>query len=1084
MRYENFQKSVIFRERRLVFQQRRPKGGGEGIPEGEGGKLKGKFQPASLEDTSRVVDKVNAYLDGLKELNPKLKKLKAEFANLGKKLKKLQEARKIQRRFRKKRIEGLSQTTLTKLTDLIKKAKGEIPKNIMYSLLIEEAMALPKKGKKVGPKPPLKKVAKKSASPPPPPAPRPKPAPKPASRRPAVVARKPGAVLKKAARKPKGKQEKAKKPTTPTGRAPELRTRPLSPAEQKKYDGFLKSAGAELKKRNPNFKKFIQNYLKAYKLQNKPSIAYNIARAYNKLGNKQHALKYYKLSLKKFNGIHIPEKHLRWVRKKVKRLRAELGSKDLKLKKVKLPPERKGAKEAKGKKEKRETVVDKERNAVDNLFKLARGEKPKAADLKAFLSKLGNFDLNNPKSGFKEIKRKVYGTPVRITIARSSDGQIFKIEMHVGEDPDGYSVNLLGANKKSTTLHLTSEGEVVYSANEINKFKFNKKRIEKANEAAEKAEKTPSTFKGKISASLKLIQSGNSNDFYTKHKRNLGRAVANLDLSYSKDKKVVQLPGGFSVVSQRVGGSERLMFFKNAKLICYGINKRLHFAKKIPMGKHISNEKISQDRRYAEIISCTTTLEQSVSKMDIYKGKLKFTPNGLRNFKTALWRYARFVNLRSSIVKKALKEGNGSFEEKLKSSGIRLIYTPLDPLTKHAQFQIITTKWVVHYDTRRPHEIGLSIPGRPGEPKKVSKVSELTFSKAEIKKLRGKEEQEQYKKKVEAEKARARAAKLALIKGAQTNTFKKHCGVTNEDPNKYSFKVDFKGNSREKRRLNKRTKIHDLFQLTVLKNKNKVMIIEITDKEGNIHKGMYYPGQKTVYKLVGGRQTNDRIKFGNGNKISVTALRKPTRKDYDAINKDIPEYQEMKKLYPARIKFYKKFNKLGGKITNLDLTKLPKVKDYFSQKILIKTRTGSLLNWTKENMKKRMPKDNLAILKAEIAVIKEGIQRVQARKKTAETTRKVEKATFERRFSEVKVLAGRFNKKKPKPKLNLTDLQTLIKKTKIIPTDYNPNDIAKLNANNISENWTKAKIKKRNISIKISNQILQEEIKVLKAALT
>lgn len=189
-----------------------------------------------------------------------------------------------------------------------------------------------------------------------------------------------------------------------------------------------------------------------------------------------------------------------------------------------------------------------------------------------------------------------------------------------------------------------------------------------------------------------------------------------------------------------------------------------------------------------------------------------------------------------------------------------------------------------------------------------------------------------------------------------------------------SFTVQAEKNDKKGLSLINNTPIHKLLALD--KSKTEVVMLTIKGAKGKPdRKAMYYPGQKTAYEVDSkGKQTNNRVKFYNGDTISLD-FKKPEAKDYANLNRDkkvhSPERIEGFRAFKELKESVQKFEKLKGTLKDLNLKPLEKYKSasYDPKKIL----TGE--NWTRDKVAKLGYKKATEIVKMETSVIDKGIDK-------------------------------------------------------------------------------------------------------------
>ncbi len=313
--------------------------------------------------------------------------------------------------------------------------------------------------------------------------------------------------------------------------------------------------------------------------------------------------------------------------------------------------------------------------------------------------------------------------------------------------------------------------------------------------------------------------------------------------------KYFKLPGGYSIAlykwKKNADSKPNAMIYKDNKLISYMVNDEI----RSPVG----NEKIDATRSYAEMVKCFHLLPQTFyvedGKMYIKQAKVedfhKILGDITKYCKKADWK----VNIHGCSI--AYKNSERKLTIKPENTDFKFSITP-----PSSQMNVDKGKAgeFVLYETNEQKE----------QRAKRLKQKEKT-----------KKETREYKtyRKIEIRRGRAKM-KSRIDEGK----YKKIIETDINKSNPYEFRV--KAPDKKAEKLIKTTSIDKLLGLKKCKD---VVLVEIRDSEGNLRKGMFYPGQKTCYELKDGKQTTERLKFGKGDTVRL-AFAKPNKEHYGMIH--------------------------------------------------------------------------------------------------------------------------------------------------------------------------------------------------------
>jgi len=422
--------------------------------------------------------------------------------------------------------------------------------------------------------------------------------------------------------------------------------------------------------------------------------------------------------------------------------------------------------------------------------------------------------------------------------------------------------------------------------------------------------------------------------------------------------------------------------FKDGKTICFmqdtGNGKsELMYAREL--GR---NERPPYNRRMVELMKYNVMLPKALAQVTNHpktKNIIFSTPSALNDFKTALIGMAKM----SKFDNKPGWDWEAMY-------GGKTVQFDRKGTSMDGKFRIQVGNNVMYFDTTMPNHIGLEQAGENGKKEVLYRSdSDFLFTPKEQKQndkrqamLKTRRAKEQEKKRQEeargkAEKARAQKEAKRMLRGRVNKLinpkFKNLVKASEDDPKSFTVKAGEK----DKKGLNliNNTPIHKLLALE--KSKTEVILITIKGAPGKPpRKAMYYPGQKTAYEVNSkGKQTNNRIKFYNGDTISLN-FKEPEANDYANLNMDKDKNRvfpveriEASKLFTQLKENVMRFKEKGGKLSDLNLKPLRKyIKEGYNPKIIL---TGK--NWAEFSVKKLGYKKAMEILKTELTVIKAGL---------------------------------------------------------------------------------------------------------------
>jgi hypothetical protein len=563
--------------------------------------------------------------------------------------------------------------------------------------------------------------------------------------------------------------------------------------------------------------------------------------------------------------------------------------------------------------------------AKDALNLLNPQEKKELTSLKStlpqFLNQIKKYDLT-------QFTVDINGTKVKFNIARSKDGKFFRIHFKA-ENTEGYESNIVSKTESPWNdeglMFLDSKGKRTTKLPQNTKFNYDKIRYNIQNPEDPKD-------KGVIAKKITEILKKGPQAF-VRHRELLKSLAQQFNLENLKvdEKRIIHLPNGITIVGYGVKeGSPRpnIMIYKGTKPICYRIGKRFYYANKI-----LSPDHASYGRRMAELMIGDNMLENAFDgiKYSPEKGRFLFTPKALADFKAALNQLYKFT---APSVRKKGWGGifKGGVEVRLMASG---------------EFRVKFPEGVIYYSPSTPDLIGFfeEIPGQGKGITYYRESKDLLLSRKDYEELRKEKEAKAKPKaerksrpneRTEAQKARElqqeirtqrtqREKKEAqdLYKGLLNNKYKSIARYTKDNV----IQIDT-GNDYRKRNLIMKTKIHELLDLE--KVADRVLDITINGDNGKpVRKARYYPGQKTAYLLDrAGKQTNNRVKFYPGDRITLD-FKPATKELFDKRNnhrKQETNFQDIEnlRLLNKISSLIEKFKEFGGKVQDLDLSKLKK----------------------------------------------------------------------------------------------------------------------------------------------------------------
>jgi len=699
---------------------------------------------------------------------------------------------------------------------------------------------------------------------------------------------------------------------------------------------------------------------------------------------------------------------------------------------------------------------------LNALVDLAKGEKkPDADHMKALIKTMQDLKAYEVKDFQKN--GKINDSNVKCTMARADKGGFTKVDLYAFNDSKGYTPNVLGKEKDGKnitekTFYFDGNGNIVQKENLPKDVKFDEG---KAQEKKYKFEINENSDQGKLAKALEKA--------FETAPRNFEANADNITELLNKiPQGVSQLPGGFNVLNRKGPNdkSPNPIIFKNGKALCYMLDNKLQ--------KATSTYKEFYKDRYAETMAATTALDIALKDVKGSRAKtdLIISPKAAETIKASLINCAKYIA--DSCGPKftfALPDTKGliSFERKGDTDGFFIVningnvfaFDTTKPNTVLTPNAVDKNKWV----SRDFSALAL----KPNE-REEEKVKEKT-EKAENEKKTN--EQLSVPARKEVTEAYAKEEIKSNFEAIINPKFRQYLKPVDNDPK--AVKVDFsktdgKDNSKsEVSRLTAKTAIHNLFNL---KDCSQIIMVSINGK-----KGMYYPEQKTFYEMKGDKQTNKQIRFTNGDIIKIETDYPTDKYRNDAVGepntpKEIAETLASEQLQKERIGLLKEFK---GKIEDLNKKALGDIRSSFPQ-------YDSSLILKQERKKESLP-DQIKILRAENAILKEGIiaLRVKARveemkkekPKPAPAAKPAEKPTEITTEAQLKVLIETRNK------LSTELRKKGVKETDI--TDKEHQDLAKAYQDcglkvPYKKIWIFGEIKKPNLKF---SRVFQKEVAIL-----
>ena len=456
-------------------------------------------------------------------------------------------------------------------------------------------------------------------------------------------------------------------------------------------------------------------------------------------------------------------------------------------------------------------------------------------------------------------------------------------------------------------------------------FAFTKEKVDKK-EGKEKVDKNP---KKRLTALVNIIENKGFSAF-KKHKGEIVKLIDDLSIKETPEDKTKFMKVGEDVRiahvtwPKKTNVQTKFVIYKGDRIIGYaeeGANgkKELRYAQPLEL-----EESPSRNRRAAEILRCNGLLEESMGQTTHSKEKkhLVFTSQ------------KALSNLQSAII------GLGEMSASKWQSNFGSFDVTFNRKSPHdGVFKIKKGDTIIRVSSAYPDEFTIETGGK----KRNVGREDLTFDKEEQKRFDNKQErkkvrQETIKKQRERKKQQGREKRKAqeLLK-KKTNKlinpeFKRLIKKTDK-PNSFTVKAEKK--DRRGLRLIDKTPIHKLLKLS--KNEKQMITITIKGAPGKPErKALYYPGQKTAYRIdAKGNQTGERVKFYNNDTIAVD-FKKPTEKAYKTLNGDTENVILNKEAIKVRDMIYvfdslaKTFKEKKGTVKDLNFKPLEKFKEYFA----------------------------------------------------------------------------------------------------------------------------------------------------------
>lgn len=440
------------------------------------------------------------------------------------------------------------------------------------------------------------------------------------------------------------------------------------------------------------------------------------------------------------------------------------------------------------------------------------------------------------------------------------------------------------------------------------KLKQKAPTVKKSSEKSK--ERVPNSPKEKLSYLLgKVLEDGAQS--FAQNKNEIAKLLKSMNIKPGEQNQAAgfNLPGGFTVGHvnwpKKAGSMPNFAIFKDGQTLCYmqdtgGGKMELSFARQLS-----PNERPGYNRRMVELIKANVLLPRALSQVKTHpktKNLIFANPSALNDFKLALLTMAKM----SKLSKKAGPDWEAVY-------GGKNIQFERSGQSLNGVFKIQVGNNIMYFDTANPSHIGLEQPGKNGKkeisywndrnfllsPKeqkqqdrrqsilKKRSISKAKYEKQErmtrAEKQKRVDEQKRLQKQREQEKRQKEQAYRGKVSKLLNPKFKKLISESKTDPKSFTVKAD--KNNKKGLRLIKNTPIHKLLNLK--QSKTEVVLITIKGAPGKPErKAMYYPGQKTAYRVdAKGKQTKSRVKFHNGDTISLD-FKKPEKADYANLNRD------------------------------------------------------------------------------------------------------------------------------------------------------------------------------------------------------
>lgn len=521
-----------------------------------------------------------------------------------------------------------------------------------------------------------------------------------------------------------------------------------------------------------------------------------------------------------------------------------------------------------------------------------------------------------------------------------------------------------------------------------------------------KKETVPTEPKEKLSYLLGKVMKG-GREAFEKNKSEITKLIESLDIKPGAEDQAtsMDLPGGFTLGHvnwpKRAGKMPNFAIFKDGETVCYmqdngGAKPELVHARELGQ-----NERPDFGRRVAELIKCNVMLPKALSQIKEHptgKNIIFANPMALNDFKMALITMAKM----SQTDKPSWEANYGGKTVQFERKG------PMDGV-----FKIQVNGKMMYFNTADPNRIGLEQPAKNGG-KEVSYWDAGDFLLSPKEQARSDRRESILKKRETViQKEKQAEEKARAEKKAQEETARELREIKKEFEKSDNAKVDrlidpkfknlvsksvqksitIKADEKDKQGLAliNNTTIDKLIDLKKIRTEMASITIKGAPGKPD-RKGLYYPGQKTIYEVdAAGKQTNNRMKFYNGDTISFE-FKNPEKSDEAKLNNDKSAENSVERI-EARVVFdnltrsiTEFVGKFKGKIGDLDLKSLNQFKDknknYDPSKIL------TAGNWTKENIKNFKVEEAVAIMKEEKKIIDYAIF-----KKGAEPERQISAST-------------------------------------------------------------------------------------------